>query len=169
MNIKSIFYIIILIIVPFFSQSQTIDYPRYEKDSLGQDVIIMTIPQAMRLDNNSELLLLFEKLNAQLGEYDSACVKVINDKEKVIAIKKLEISTLKENLATKDSQIVTLQHNLAEHVVRIGLLEKQLANRQGIISEKDQQITNLKIKMLFGGVGGGVAIIGLILGLILIN
>lgn len=164
--------IFFLFIVTLFSSSvsaQTINYPRYEVDSLGQKVVVMTIEQAMKLDNNSELLTLFEKLNSQLGEYDSACIKVINDKEKVISIQTIEISKLKESLNTKDEQIASLQHRIAEYIVNIGILQDQVKNREGVISEKDKQIRGLKIKMMVAGIGGGAAIIGAILGLIFIH
>ena len=146
-----------------------IDYPRYEKDSLGQQVVVMTIAQAMKLDNNSELLGLFEKLNSQLGTYDSVCIKVINDKERVINVQKLQISSLKESLTNKDAQIENLQKRLALYIDQVGILEKQLENREAVISEKNLQIRGLKAKMIFGGIGGGVAIIGLVLGLILVH
>lgn len=164
--------IFFLFIVTLFSSSvsaQTIDYPRYEVDSLGQKVVVMTIEQAMKLDNNSELLTLFEKLNSQLGEYDSICIKVINDKEKVISIQTVEISKLKESLNIKDEQIASLQHRIAEYIVNIGILQDQVKNREDVISEKDKQIRGLKTKMIFGGIGSGVAIVGLILGLIFIH
>lgn len=151
------------------SFSQKIDYPKYSTDSLGQTVVVMTIEQAMKLDNNSELLTLFEKLNSQIGEYDSACVKVINDKEAVIVAQKMEISTLKASLTNKDAQLTSLQNRIAEYIVKVGILEEQVQNRQAVIDEKDRQIRGLKTKMLFGGIGGGVAIVGLILGLILVN
>ena len=156
----------LLLTLTSFSQ---IDYPQYTIDSLGQNVIIMTIPQAMRLDNNSELLNLFEKLNSQLGEYDSICIKVITDKEKVISVQKLEILKLKESLTNKDIQIKNLQDQIAKYVIRVGILEQEVENRQSVISEKDLQIRGLKTKMIFGGIGGGVAIIGLVLGLILVH
>jgi|688.fasta_scaffold04263_22 hypothetical protein len=164
--------IFFLFIVTLFSSSvsaQTIDYPRYEVDSLGQKVVVMTIEQAMKLDNNSELLTLFEKLNSQLGEYDSTCIKVINDKEKVISIQTVEISKLKESLNIKDEQIASLQHRIAEYIVNIGILQDQVKNREDVISEKDKQIRGLKTKMIFGGIGSGAAIVGLILGLIFIH
>jgi uncharacterized protein (DUF3084 family) len=129
----------------------------------------MTIPQAMRLDNNSELLGLFEKLNSQLGEYDSVCVRVITDKEKVIAVQKLEITKLKESLNNKDVQIKNLQNQISKYIITIGILEQEVENRNSVISEKDLQIRGLKTKMIFGGIGGGTIIIGLILGLILIH
>ena len=164
--------IFFLFIVTLFSSSvsaQTIDYPRYEVDSLGQKVVVMTIEQAMKLDNNSELLTLFEKLNSQLGEYDSICIKVINDKEKVISIQTVEISKLKESLNIKDEQIASLQHRIAEYIVNVGILQDQVKNREDVISEKDKQIRGLKIKMMVAGIGGGAAIIGAILGLIFIH
>jgi hypothetical protein len=66
---KNIF-IIILSFFALFSSAQ-IDYPKYSVDSLGQKIVLLTIDQAMRLDNNSELLGLFEKLNSQISDYDS--------------------------------------------------------------------------------------------------
>jgi hypothetical protein len=162
-------YILILFLLLTINSFSQIDYPKYIVDSLGQNVIVMTIPQAMRLDNNSELLGLFEKLNSQLGEYDSVCVRVITDKEKVIAVQKLEITKLKESLNNKDVQIKNLQNQISKYIITIGILEQEVENRNSVISEKDLQIRGLKTKMIFGGIGGGTIIIGLILGLILIH
>ena len=162
-------YILILFLLLTINSFSQIYYPKYSVDSLGQNVIVMTIPQAMRLDNNSELLGLFEKLNSQLGEYDSVCVKVITDKEKVIAVQKLEITKLKESLNNKDVQIKNLQNQISKYIITIGILEQEVENRNSVISEKDLQIRGLKTKMIFGGIGGGTIIIGLILGLILIH
>lgn len=162
-------YILILFLLLTINSFSQIDYPKYSVDSLGQNVIVMTIPQAMRLDNNSELLSLFEKLNSQLGEYDSVCVRVITDKEKVIAVQKLEITKLKESLNNKDVQIKNLQNQISKYIITIGILEQEVENRNSVISEKDLQIRGLKTKMIFGGIGGGTIIIGLILGLILIH
>ena len=156
----------LLLTLTSFSQ---ISYPQYIIDSLGQKVIVMTIPQAMRLDNNSELLGLFEKLNSQLGEYDSVCVRVITNKEKVIAVQNLEIIKLKESLNNKDVQIKNLQDQISKYIITIGILEQEVENRQSVISEKDLQISGLKTKMIFGGIGGGIVIIGLVLGLILVH
>ena len=162
-------YILILFLLLTINSFSQIDYPKYIVDSLGQNVIVMTIPQAMRLDNNSELSGLFEKLNSQLGEYDSVCVRVITDKEKVIAVQKLEITKLKESLNNKDVQIKNLQNQISKYIITIGILEQEVENRNSVISEKDLQIRGLKTKMIFGGIGGGTIIIGLILGLILIH
>jgi len=146
-----------------------IEYPRYETDSLGQQVLVMTIEQAQSLDNGTDLLVLLQKLNTQMGDYDSVCVKVINDKELVIASQKMEIKKLKESLVNKDEQIKSLQGEVAAYLKKILILENEVANRQQVIDEKNLQIRKLKTKMVVGGLGGGVAIIGLILGLLVLH
>jgi hypothetical protein len=146
-----------------------IDYPKFETDSNGQQVIVMTIEQAQSLDNTTDLLALLEKQSTQIGKYDSVCIKVINDKEQVIASHKLEIDKLKEFLNNKDQQIKSLQGEFELHIKKFILLEEQVDNRQQVIDEKNIQIRKMKTKMVFGSLGGGVAIIGLILGLIVLH
>lgn len=165
---KSFLLTTIFFLSTFLLKAQ-IEYPRLEVDSLGQQVVVMTIEQAQQLDNNSELLLLFENLNNQMLSYDSICVKVINDKEYVISTQKLEITKLKESLNTKDEKIKTLQSEIEKHNEKVSILESQLLNRNQMIEVKDQKINSLKTKMYVGGGIGGVAIIGLILGILLIN
>ena len=167
---KKFILVTIAMFMSLFVYSQTtIDYPRYEVDSLGQKVVVMTIQQAQTLDNNSELLSLFEKLNSQMVDYDSVCVKVINDKDNVIASQKMEISNLKKTIDNKDQQIVALQSEISGYLKKILILEEQVNNRQSVIDQKDKQIRRMKTKMIVGGVGGGLAIIGLILGFVLVH
>ena len=146
-----------------------IDYPRFEIDSLGQQVLVMTIEQAQNLDNCTDLFVLLQKQNTQMGQYDSVCVKVINDKEKVIASQKMEIAKLKESINNKDLQIKALQGEVASYLKKILILEDEVTNRQQVIDEKNLQLKKMKTKMIFGGIGGGVAIIGLILGFLVIH
>lgn len=146
-----------------------IDYPKYETDSLGHQVLVMTIEQAQSLDNGSDLLILLQKLNTQMGDYDSVCVKVINDKEQVIASQKMEIAKLKESINNKDLQIKALQGEIVSYLKKILILEEQVTNRQQVIDEKNLQIRKMKTKMIVGGFGGAVAIVGLILGLVILN
>ena len=104
-----------------------------------------------------------------MGQYDSVCVKVINDKEQVIASQKMEIAKLKESINNKDLQIKALQGEVVSYLKKILILEDQVDNRQQVIDEKNIQLRKMKTKMIVGGLGGGVAIIGLILSLLLIH
>ena len=153
-----------LIFTTMFSQvTQEIKYPRFEKDSLGQKVIIMTIPQAMKLNNNSNILEKFEKLQAEMQDYENICIKVIDEKDKVIARLDVVITKQDGQLVAKDEKIKALQGEILAWMEKNNVLEKQLANRQEVIDEKDKQLSRLKTKMVVGGIGGSVIIIGLVL------
>jgi hypothetical protein len=147
-----------------FSQvTQPIKYPKFEVDSLGQKVIVMTIPQAMKLNNNSNILEKFEKLQAEMQDYENICIKVINEKDETIA--KLDIVITKQDgqLVAKDEKINTLQGEILDWMKKTGTLEKLLTNRQEVIDEKDKQISKMKFKMVVGGIGGGTIIVVLVL------
>lgn len=156
----------LIISVNSFSQ---IDYPRYEVDSLGQKVVVMTIEQAQKLDNNSELLELFEQLNTQIGNYDSVCVQTINDKNIVISEQKVLIDQLKSSLDTKDTAITNLQNQVLKYQENEILFNRQITNLNNQIKLKDDKIKDQKIKMIVGGSISGVSIIGLILGILFIK
>jgi predicted RNase H-like nuclease (RuvC/YqgF family) len=162
---RKLFTIILtLISITMFSQvTQQIKYPRFEKDSLGQKVVIMTIPQAMKLNNNSNILEKFEKLQAEMQDYENICIKVIDEKDKVIA--KLDVVITKQDgqLVVKDEKIKALQGEILGWMEKNHVLETQLANRQQVIDEKDKQLRRLKTKMVITGVGGSVVIVGLLL------
>lgn len=160
---KKLYIFTILIFLLNIASAQKIEYPRYDVDSLGNTVVIMTVEQAQKLDNSVELLLLLEKLNSQSQDYDLICIKTINDLNNIISIQKIEISKLKEYLKNKDEQILTLLSEALAYEKKVNILEQEVSNRQGVIDEKDKQIKNLKTKIIIGGVGGGVAITGLIL------
>jgi len=111
---KNIISILITMLLTINLYSQ-IDYPRIEQDSLGQKVVVMTIEQAQIIDNKLELLLLFEKMNAQISEYDSICVRVINDKEQIIAMQDIKIKELNNLNDNKDAQISNLKQQIIEY------------------------------------------------------
>lgn len=144
-----------------------IEYPRYEKDSLGQTIVLLTIEQAQALDNSSDLLALFVKLDSQITNYDSVCIKVVADKDKVISGQTVQISNLKENLEIKDQQIANLQATIVKKDAIIVNLKKEVNNGEETIAANKKEIKRLKGKMVLGGSLGGITIIGLIFGILL--
>jgi hypothetical protein len=153
-----------LVFTTMFSQvTQEIKYPRFEVDSLGQKVVIMTIPQAMKLNNNSNILQKFEKLQAEMQDYENICLKVINEKDEVIAKLDVVITKQDDQLLVKDEKIKALQGEILSWMQANKVLETQLANRQQAIDEKDKQLGKLKTKMIVGGIGGSIVIIVLVL------
>jgi len=146
-----------------FSQGKQIEYPKFEVDSLGQKVITMTIPQAMHLNNNSNILEKFEKLSEEMKDYETLTLKVIDEKDKVIAKLDIVVKKLDEQILIKDDKIKSLQGEILAWMQKSKVLETQLANRQQVIDEKDKQLGRLKTKMIVGGIGGSIVIIGLVL------
>ena len=147
-----------------FSQvTQQIRYPRFEKDSLGQKVVIMTIPQAMKLNNNSNILGKFEELQAEMQDYENVCIKVVNEKDEVITKLNVVVTKQDQQLIIKDDKIKALQEEIIGWMQKNKVLETEVANRQKVIDEKDTQLSRLKTKMVVGGIGGSVVIIGLVL------
>ena len=153
-----------LFFIATFSQvTSGIKYPKFEVDSLGQKVIVMTIPQAMKLNNNSDLLNKFEAQGIKMKEYETLCVRVIYEKDVVIAKLNTTIIKQENQLSEKDEKIKALQGEILGWMERNKVLESQLANRNQIIDEKNKQLSTLKTKMIIGGGLGSLALIGLIL------
>lgn len=162
---KKFFTILLtLVFTTMFSQvTQEIKYPKFEVDSLGQKVIVMTIPQAMKLNNNSNILEKFEKLSEEMKDYETITLKVINEKDQAIAKLDVVITKLDGQMVIKDEKIKALQEEIMGWMQKNQVLENEVANRKQIIDEKDKQLRRLKTKMVVGGVGGGAVIIALVL------
>jgi hypothetical protein len=154
----------LLISVTLFSQvTHEIKYPRFELDSLGQKVVVMTIPQAMKLNNNSDLLEKFEKLSVEMKEYETFCIKVISEKDEVITKLNITIGKLEGQMVIKDDKIEALQGEIFSWMHRNIVIEEQLKNLNKQNDIKDRQINRMETKMWIGGSLGTLSIIGLVL------
>lgn len=160
--------ILAFLMITLSSYSQ-IDYPRFETDSIGNKIVLLTIEQAQQLDNNTDLLVLFEKLNSDISSYDNICVRVVNEKDQVINEQTLQISKLKEALLNKDEQITNLQKTNDAQSRDIISLKKSLVNKDDEINLHLGEIKRVKTKSLIGGILGGSSIIALIIALIVIK
>ena len=162
---KKLFIILMMLaFTTMFSQvTQQIKYPKFEVDSLGQKVIVMTISQAMKLNNNSNILGKFEQLQAEMQDYENICVKVINEKDEVIGKLDAVITKQDGQLVVKDDKIKALQGEIIAWMQKNQVLQTEVANRQQVIDEKDKQLSRLKVKMVIGGIGGVAIIVPLVL------
>jgi chromosome segregation ATPase len=159
MKAALVFALLFLFTLTAYSQ---IEYPRYDKDANGQAIVMLTIEQAQALDNSTDLLLLFEKLNSQVTSYDSVCLRVVDQKNVVIAEQTIQINKLKESLQNKDDQIANLQNTLIKKDEVINTFQAELDNKNKEIDLHKGEIKRVKRKLIFAGVGGGLAITGLL-------
>lgn len=146
--------------------SQNIEYPRIETDSLGQKVVVMTIEQAQKLDNDSDLLNEFRKLGDANDIEKIAYIKIIDANEKVIASQKIEISKLNIVIGDKNKEITELKNRLNEYSVNNSILNSKVKINEEIVDEKNKQLSKLKTKMVIGGIGGVLVITALVVSII---
>jgi len=161
-------FLLTFISVLFFTVAFSQEYPRIEKDSLNNDVMVLTIDQAQKLDNDLDLLNLYKSLDDECAKQESVYVQVVNDKDAVIASQKLEISALIEYSENKAAQITVLQNQVNEYKNNNSILQAQVDNRQKVIGEKDLQIGILKSKFRWTGISA-VAIITVLTTLLIIK
>ena len=158
---KKLIIFLTLFLCTLTSFSQQIDYPVIHVDSLGKSVITMTIEQAQILDNKAELLALFEKANSQMDNVDSVCIRVINEKDEVIAKQDIQISELKDLVDNKNEQIENLQRRIIDYQLKEILFKKEIENKDKEINLHLGEIRRVKTKSLIGGITGGVIIVTL--------
>jgi hypothetical protein len=143
-----------------------IDYPKFATDSAGQKIVLLTIKQAQALDNQTDLLTLFKKMNQQIGAYDSACIQVVNAKNIVIAKQTLQINTLNESLLIKNKQYALQQESINNLQEQIKAYKKESENDKKAIDLHLKEINRSRWQYGAGGGAAGIAV-GLIISIII--
>lgn len=153
---KNILFIFSLIIsTTLFGQK----YPRLEKDSLGNQVIVMTIEQAQKLDNNMEILILLEKAVVDCENLSNSYLKVIDEQKRTISLLEIDVKLLKEQLKDKDKAIANLQERLDNATDLSNKCEDQKKDLEGKVEVLEDEVSTLKLKK---NVGYGVGVLGAI-------
>lgn len=159
---KNLIITLVILLFGLTSISQTIDYPIIHVDSLGNTVVTMTIEQAQELDNKAELLELVQLANSKMGNSDSLCIKVINDKGAIIAKQEIYISELGELVNNNKKQIENLQKRIINYQLKEALFNTELDNKDDEIKLHMDEIGRLKTKMIIGSAVSSAIIVGLV-------
>lgn len=149
-----------------FSQ---IDYPRIEIDSLGHKVVVMTIEQVQKIDNNLEILQLMEKAQLECDSLNLSYIKVIDNQNRQISLLEIDIKHLKEQISSKDEQITNLQTRLSNSEVTNKLCEDQKLNYEKQVDILKDEVRKQKNHKIVGFIVGGVGTLGGILLAILLH
>lgn len=150
---------LILTFVLGFSQTSFVksDLPQYfvqNGDTIG---ILLTIEQVQKLDNNSELLGLFEKLSIKCDSLDTYYVGVINKMNDKITILNLKVTKQDEAMKKQDDMVKDLKAKVANALLRLDLCEQQRSNDSLIIEGLKQDLNKSKWKNVAGWTTTGVA------------
>jgi len=137
---KVITIILILITLSVFSQTE---YPKLSKDSSGNKIVLLTIDQAQRVDNNLEILNLLTIEDRDCDSLNHAYIKVINELNKQIFLLKKENTLIKSEIDYKSGQIKDLIKEKNNLVKSDSLCSVELNNNKQIIKDKDIEIKKL--------------------------
>ena len=141
-----------------FSQTSFVkeDLPQYfvqNGDTIG---ILLTVEQVQKLDNNSELLGLFEKLSIKCDSLDTYYIGIINKMNDKITILNTKISKQDEAMKKQDDMVKDVKAQLANALLRLDLCEQQRSNDSTIIRGLKQDLTKAKVKGIAGWATTGV-------------
>lgn len=145
------------------------DYPRIETDSLGKKVVVMTIEQAQKIDNNLEILQLMERAQLECDSLNLSYIRVIDNQGKQISLLELDIKHLKEQLNSKDEQITNLQTRLSNSETANKLCEEQKLNYEKQVDILKDEVRKQKNHKIIGFIVGGAGTLGGILLAVLLH
>lgn len=166
---KLVIYIaaILLIAIDLQTQAQGIieksDYPRFVTDTAtGMRCVVFTLEQAKKLDNDEELLKIYQLLHSSSDSLIKSLIFKVSVSDTEIAYLQLKVTELEKVNATQKSLISILNEQIADYKQNVALADKQL-------TLKDEQIKNLnkevkrqkRLKILGFSVGGAGIIVAL--------
>ena len=134
------------------------DYPSMAIDSMGTPIVILTEPQAQKLDSLTDLLsvcgLYEDKIELQNQESiifvnsDSICSSIIEKKDSIISVKDNIIEAKDSIISKKSEQIENLEKQNKNKDEINAKSEEALDNKDLIIEEKDKTIKKWKFRTI---------------------
>jgi NACalpha-BTF3-like transcription factor len=143
---KNLLLFLTLTFLSIFSQAQTRQLPDYliEKgDTIG---IVLSIEQAQKLDNNTELLQLFKQLQIDCDNLEGYYVSIINESNQQIALLEANITSLTLQGQDKDKLIENLEKQLSNCAKDTVLCNQELKNKNDEIKLLKADLRKEKFK-----------------------
>lgn len=148
--------LLIMILISFNIYSQ--DYPRIELNNKGEKIVVFTLEQAQKIDNDLEILELMKVARVKCDSLNLSYIKVIDEqKGEIIILKKLN-DELSKNEKDKDKQISNLSEQNSNLQKNIDLCNKENGNKDKEIEGLNDDIKKVKWKSLGGGFVAGVVL-----------
>jgi hypothetical protein len=148
--------LLIMILISFNIYSQ--DYPRIELNNKGEKIVVFTLEQAQKIDNDLEILELMKVARVKCDSLNLSYIKVIDEqKGEIIILKKLN-DELSKNEKDKDKQISNLSEQNSNLQKNIDLCNKENGNKDKEIEGLNDDIKKVKWKSLGSGFVAGVVL-----------
>ena len=148
--------LLLTLLLSFYTYSQ--DYPKIELNSKGEKVVVFTLDQAQKIDNDLEILALMKVARVKCDSLNLSYIKVIDEQRgEIIVLKKLN-DELSKNEKDKDKQISNLSDQNSNLQKNIDLCNKENGNKDKEIEGLNDDIKKVKWKSLGGGFVAGVVL-----------
>jgi peptidoglycan hydrolase CwlO-like protein len=152
---KNLFFLLLLFIsLVSFSQ----EYPKIELNNKGEKVVVFTLKQAQKIDNDLEIYELLKVSRIKCDSLNLSYVKVIDEKNNQIVLLKSINSETDKQVVDKDKQIKLLVEQIKNLQTNIDLCDKQKVNNQEQIDGLKKDLREMKWKSIGGGFIGGVVL-----------
>ena len=152
---KNLFFLILLFIsLVSFSQ----EYPKIELNNKGEKVVVFTLKQAQKIDNDLEIYELLKVSRIKCDSLNLSYVKVIDEKNNQIVLLKSLNKENEKQIIDKDKQINILVEQNKNLQKNIDLCDKQKLNNTEEINGLKKDINKMKWKGLTSGFIGGVVL-----------
>ncbi len=148
--------LLLTLLLSFYTYSQ--DYPKIELNSKGEKVVVFTLEQAQKIDNDLEILELMKVARVKCDSLNLSYIKVIDEqKGEIVILRKLN-DELSKNEKDKDKQISNLSEQNSNLQKNIDLCNKENGNKDKEIEGLNDDIKKVKWKSLGGGFVAGVVL-----------
>lgn len=148
--------LLLTLLLSFYTYSQ--DYPKIELNSKGEKVVVFTLEQAQKIDNDLEILSLMKVARVKCDSLNLSYIKVIDEqKGEIVILRKLN-DELSKNEKDKDKQISNLSEQNSNLQKNIDLCNKENGNKDKEIEGLNDDIKKVKWKSLGGGFVAGVVL-----------
>lgn len=148
---KTIFTII-LTLFSLIALSQ--EYPKIEIDEKGQKVVIFTLEQAQKIDNDLEILDLLDRNKMQCDSLNISRLRIIDSQNSKIVILEKSISELEAQSADKDLLLANKDQQIKNLEESVKIQEEQKCIKQKQIDGLQDDLKKEKKKKWIFGAGG---------------
>lgn len=121
---RLILFLFMILSFNLFSQ----DYPKIELNESGEKVVVFTLEQTQKIDNDLELLDLLKMYKFQCDTLNISYVKLIDLQSKEILNLRNLSETLQRQIDDKDSQLLNQQQQMKNYELSLETCNKQNSN-----------------------------------------
>jgi hypothetical protein len=170
-----LFSVFLILLFPVNSKGQTgelprvisNDYPRYIKDSAsGLTCVVFTIDQAKKLDNDEELLQMYQLLHTSADSLIKSLVFKVKVSDTEVAYLNLEVRELEKVNASEKMLVANLKEQIEDYKKNIALANQQLGLKDEQLRNLNKEIRKLKTMKIVGFSVGALGIIAAIITLL---